>query len=73
MEGLEEQLNKMLGDYSELNKSNDALFCDTMKKIDGIKDKGQAAFLKDALNDAKSGGLDINSFLNTINTMKDVG
>jgi uncharacterized protein YbcV (DUF1398 family) len=70
MKGLEEQLNKMLGDYSTLNESNNALFDKTMKDIDKIKDEDQAAFLKQSLSDAKSGKLDINSFLNNLNNLK---
>jgi len=71
MKGLEEQLNKMLGDYSTLNERKNALFDKTMKDIDKIKDEDQAAFLKQSLSEAQSGKLDINSFLNNLNNLKD--
>lgn len=68
-----DQLNKMLNDYSDLSKSNEELFNKTLKDVDNIQNKEHASFLKESLSKAKSGELDINSFLNKINTLKDVG
>jgi hypothetical protein len=70
---LQEQLNKMMDDYSNLSKSKEDLFNKSMKDIDKLKNKEHASFLKESLIDAKSGELDINSFLKKINTLKDVG
>jgi hypothetical protein len=70
---LQEQLNKMMDDYSNLNKSKEDLFNKSMKDIDKLKNKEHVSFLKESLIDAKSGELDINSFLKKINTLKDVG
>jgi len=58
-----EQLNKMLKDYSVLNKSNNESFEKTMKDIDKIEDKEASAFLKESIKDAKSGKLDIAGFI----------
>lgn len=69
---LKDQLNKMLSDYSNLNKSNESLFESTVKDIDNLKDKSQAEFLKKSVLEAKSGKLNINSFLGEINKLKNV-
>jgi len=63
----------MMDDYSNLNKSKEDLFNKSMKDIDKLKNKEHASFLKESLIGAKSGELDINSFLKKINTLKDVG
>jgi len=70
---LQDQLNKMLNDYTSLSKSNEEMFGKTMKDIEKLPNKKEAVFFREALIDAKAGKLNVSDFLKKINTLKDVG
>lgn len=71
MEEPNDQLNKMLEDCAILNKEQEKRFQDTMVKVDELEDKSQIDFIKKSLIDAKNGKLDVTSFLNNFNIVKD--
>ena len=68
---IEEQLKKMLDDYSDLNKSKEELFDKTLKDIDKLEDNDHSSLLKNSLIEARNGTLNIKGFLDKIKNIQD--
>ncbi len=67
---LQDQLNKMLNDYTSLNKGNEEMFNESMKDVDNLPNEKEAIFFREALIDARAGKLNVTDFLTKLNSVK---